>query len=362
MLISKKSKEIIDSCRFCWMCRHICPIGNATGQERNTARARALSLSLVERGAEPLSEAADNVYECALCGACTKECATGWDPVQFTKEVRLELAMNGETPDYINKLLDNIEKTGNVYGKTDYCDKLKEAAARHSAKTDTLLFLGKDAIYKAPECAVGAIKLLEAAGVEFTVLENEPDSGFSMSFLVGAAEETKQIMTACADALDFATIIAYDPADAKTFMRDYKEWDIPMKGNVVTFTSFVGELLEKGSIKLKKGDIVCTIQDNYNLSRELEEYLPVRSVISSCANVKEMLLYNKDTMLAGNLIMNEYMPDIMKTVAHDRIVNAKNVGADVIVTESPSEYKMLSADGSIEVRTFEEVVLECLQA
>ena len=60
--------------------------------------------------------------------------------------------------------------------------------------------------------------------------------------------------------------------------------------------------------------------------------------------------------------MNEYMPDIMKTVAHDRIVNAKNVGADVIVTESPSEYKMLAADGSIEVRTFEEVVLECLQA
>ena len=45
MLISQKSKEIIDSCRFCWMCRHICPIGNATGQERNTARARMLALS-----------------------------------------------------------------------------------------------------------------------------------------------------------------------------------------------------------------------------------------------------------------------------------------------------------------------------
>ena len=85
MLISQKSKEIIDSCRFCWMCRHICPIGNATGQERNTARARMLALSLVERGAEPLSGVADNVYECALCEACTKECVTGWDPVSRGK-------------------------------------------------------------------------------------------------------------------------------------------------------------------------------------------------------------------------------------------------------------------------------------
>ena len=64
MIMSEKSKQHVDSCRFCWMCHHVCPIGNATGQERNTARARALSLSLVERGAEPLKEVADNVFEC----------------------------------------------------------------------------------------------------------------------------------------------------------------------------------------------------------------------------------------------------------------------------------------------------------
>ncbi len=98
MLISKESKEIIESCSFCWMCRHICPIGNVTGQERNTARARALSLCMVEKKLEKLSNVIDNVYECALCGACTKECVTGWDPVKFTKEVRLEAALNNVTP------------------------------------------------------------------------------------------------------------------------------------------------------------------------------------------------------------------------------------------------------------------------
>ena len=116
MLISQKSKETIDACRFCWMCRHVCPIGNATGQERNTARARALTLSLVERGAVRLSDVVDNVWECALCGGCTNNCMTGWDPVKFTKEVRLEAVSNGEAPEYIMKLVDNIEATGNAYG------------------------------------------------------------------------------------------------------------------------------------------------------------------------------------------------------------------------------------------------------
>lgn len=360
MLISQRSKEIIDSCRFCWMCRHICPIGNATGQERNTARARALSLSLVEREAEPLSEVADNVYECALCGACTKECVTGWDPVQFTREVRLELALNGETPAYINKLIENITATGNVYGKTEYSAELAAAIKPHTKKTDTLLFLGEDAIYKSPESAVNAIKLLEAAGVEFTVLENEPSSGFAMYFLVGAADEAKQIMENCAKELDYKTIIAYDPADAKTFIRDYKEWDIALKGAAVTFTSFIDNAVKSGALKLKKSDISCTIQDNYNLSRELEEFLPTRNILSACADVKEMLLYNKDTMLAGNLIMNEYMPDVMRAVAHDRVINAKNVGAELIVTQSPAEYEMLKADGDIQVMSVEEVVLKCL--
>lgn len=360
MLISQKSKEIIDSCRFCWMCRHICPIGNATGQERNTARARALGLSLVERGAEPLSEVADNVYECALCGACTKECVTGWDPVQFTKEVRLELALNGETPDYINKLIENIAQTGNVYGATELCPDLQKVISAHSAKTDTLLFLGKDATYKSCKSAKSAITLLEKAGITFTVLADEPDSGYAIGFLVGAADETKKIMENCAKALDYKTIIAYDPADAKTFLRDYKEWAIPLKGNIVTFTAFVADLIKDGKINPKKSDMNCTVQDNHNLSRELEEFEPVRTILSTCTAVKEMLLYNKDTMLAGNLIMNQYMPDVMKAVAHNRVVNAKNVGAEVIVTESPAEYELLSADSSMKVMSVEEVVLQCL--
>ena len=86
MMMSEKCKKHVDSCRFCWMCHHICPIGNATGLERNTAKGRALGISLVNRGSLVLSDIMDNIYECACCGACVQDCTTGWDPVMFTKE------------------------------------------------------------------------------------------------------------------------------------------------------------------------------------------------------------------------------------------------------------------------------------
>jgi Fe-S oxidoreductase len=73
MMISDKAKKHVDSCRFCWMCHHICPIGNATGHERSTPRARALGISMVARDAIALEEIMENIYECAGCGGCVHD-------------------------------------------------------------------------------------------------------------------------------------------------------------------------------------------------------------------------------------------------------------------------------------------------
>ena len=360
MLISEKSKEIMDNCRFCWMCRHICPIGNVTGQERNTARARMLALSLVERGAEPLSGVADNIYECALCGACTKECVTGFDPVKTVKEVRTELAMNGETPDYIEKLINNVMEYGNVYGEKEIPKKLAEKIKELPEKADVLLFLGKDAIYKTPDKAIDAIELLKKAGLNFTVLAQEPDSGYAMDFLVGKTAETKGIMEKCAQQLDFKTVVAYDGADAKIFLREYKEWGINLKTEVKTFTSYIAQLIADGKLNPKKSDTTYTFQDSSLIARDLDETALAREIISACGGNLEMLLHGKDTMSAGNLIMNEYMPKVMREVAEARWINAKNMNVTVLVTASPAEYYMLSSvkPADIELKTIEEVVLD----
>ena len=338
------------------MCHHVCPIGNATGLERNTARARALGLSLVARDAiEYSDDIIANVYECSLCGGCMTDCVTGWDPVMFTKEARLGAALDGKLPKYVMKMIENYQTKGNIYGAE------KNANIPEIDGGDILFFTGEDT--RAKGCAKNAVELLKKAGVNFTLLKDEPNSGYSMDFLIGAAAETKEIMENCAKTLNnYKKVICYDPADAKVMKREYKEWGINLTAEVVTFTEFILELIKEGKLNVKNSGATLTPQDSPLLARDLEETEPVREILSACGNVKEMLLNREHTMLAGNLIMNEYMPDVIEKVAENRWINAKNAEVKTLVTTSPAEYIMLlkTKPEDTELITIEEAVLRCL--
>ena len=359
MIMTEKTKKHVDSCRFCWMCHHICPIGNATGQERNTARARALGISLVNREAIDLSEIVDNIYECATCGACVRECVTGWDPVMFTKETRLQAALDGKLPGYIAQLVENCLTAGNAYGKTEVSEELAAAIAAHSAKTETLLYLGADAVYEAADQAVKAIRVLEKAGVEFTVLAKEPASGVQLDFLIGAANETKQQMSDCAAAFNaFDTVVVYDPADAKTIKQTYGEYGVETSAKVVTYTSFVAALIRENKLALERSEKTVVFHDPYQLSRDLGETEEAREIIMSAAVLGEMLLNREETVWAGNILMAQYIPEVIKKVAARRIFNAKTIGMDTIVTASVSEYVSLKAAAEdVQILSIEDLIL-----
>lgn len=360
MIMSEKCKQHVDSCRFCWMCHHICPVGNATGQERNTARARALGISLVNREAIDLSEIMDNVYECATCGACVHDCVTGWDPVMFTKETRLQAALEDKLPPYINKLVDNCLDSGNAYGETELCDCLKVTIENHSKKTDTLLYLGVDARYMACEQAVKAIEVMEKAGAEFTVLADEPASGGQLDFLIGAANETRDQMAACAKVLDeYKTVVVYDPSDSKTIKQLYKEYGIEVAANVVTYTAYLAEAIGNGKFTDAKSSKTVSIQDPYQLSRDLEETEELRTVVSAFADIKELHLNRAETVWAGNLLMAQYMPEIIDLVAKRRIFNATSLDIKTIVTACVGEYIALKsvAQDDVEILSLEDLIV-----
>ena len=46
-MFSEKAKKHADACRFCWMCRHLCPVQLVTGKETNTPRAKGLLVSMI---------------------------------------------------------------------------------------------------------------------------------------------------------------------------------------------------------------------------------------------------------------------------------------------------------------------------
>ena len=49
-MVSQEAVRQAEKCRFCFMCRHLCPVQLQTGRELNTPRAKGLLLSMVKKG------------------------------------------------------------------------------------------------------------------------------------------------------------------------------------------------------------------------------------------------------------------------------------------------------------------------
>jgi Fe-S-cluster-containing hydrogenase component 2 len=55
-----------ENCRFCWMCRHVCPVGHVTHRETLTPHAWALTIESVARGQLSWNaETSGVMYACA---------------------------------------------------------------------------------------------------------------------------------------------------------------------------------------------------------------------------------------------------------------------------------------------------------
>ena len=206
--------------------------------------------------------------------------------------------------------------------------------------------------------------MLKKAGIDFTILGDEPDSGAALDFLVGEADETKKAAEKCAKAISgYKKVIVLDPADAKMMKHEYKEWGIAPDCEIVTFTSLAASLINDDILQVKNIGVPATYQDSFALVRDLDEVEEPRVIMNACTELHEMLLNRKELIWGGNTLMAEYMPDVMKLVSKDRWTNAEHVGAKLLVVASPSEFAALSAvkPEDMEIMSVPELILACIE-
>lgn len=72
-----------------------------------------------------------------------------------------------------------------------------------------------------------------------------------------------------------------------------------------------------------------------------------------------MLLNRGETVFAGDLLMAQYMPKVIKKMAERRLFNVTSIGKKAIVTASVSEYAALKAleQTDVEVLSIEDLIL-----
>lgn len=339
-MISQNAKKHADACRFCWMCRHLCPIGLKTGKEVNTPRAKGLLLSMVERGTTYSADIAQAMYDCMLCDACTNDCVTGYEPPLFIREARTQAIVDGLAPAKVLTVLKRIEKTGNIYGveKTDF---------GHEKKADVLLMIGETAACAVPQMARSLMSLLDKAQVEFTVLNNEPPTGTMLGDLVGFVAEVEVQAKACAEAIaktGAKTVVVLDSYDAVTLKQCYPEWGCPISAEVVTASSYVDSLIKAGRLSPNMVGGMVSYHDDSRLARTLHEFEPVRNILSAMGiEVREMFQNHKLAKCCGTSLAKAYMPETTHQTACGRWEDFMRVtGADTLVVANPQALEVLA--------------------
>ncbi len=338
-MISQNALHHAEKCRFCFMCRHLCPVQLQTGKEINTPRAKGLVLSMINKGAEQFDAGvAEAMYECLLCDACVNDCATGYQPPVYIREARTEAVVNDLAPAPVMALIENIEKSGNIYGIE------KPSFAQEG--TDVLVYVGEVAACQVPQMAKSLLAVLQKAGVSAKVLADEPASGAMLADLMGYVDEVSQQAKACAKAINdtgIKTVVVLDSYDAEIMKQQYAKFGCEISAEVVTATAFVAKLLAEGKLAAKEGTQLAACHDDDRLARTFYEFEPIRAM-GKAAGYAVTEMFNKERLAksCGSAVALGYMPAITTKVAAGRWDDLKRTEAKVMLTANPQSYLCLS--------------------
>ena len=109
--MTKKDKKTVNECSVCGMCKSNCPTYSILKNEVDSPRGKALLKKNNKYDAV--------FYNCTLCGACVVECPSNVDMDEEIRKVRKKLVDMGKSTPATIKMIENMKKYGNPYGKLE---------------------------------------------------------------------------------------------------------------------------------------------------------------------------------------------------------------------------------------------------
>ncbi|MCJ7655956.1 MAG: (Fe-S)-binding protein [Dehalococcoidia bacterium] len=365
-----------------------------------------IGLALVEGKLDYSDELLKILYACTLCGACDVGCKRNLDlEIELTLEaLRIKAVKDGKGPmPEHKKIAQKIAKQHNFFGSPhENRRKWLSKEIKPSPKADVLYFVGCSASYTHPEIARATAKILDASGTQFMLLPDEWCCGNTL-YSVGMIDEARELAKRNIDAVRKT---GANPL-LTSCAEGYRMWkvDYPKILNmstsdlgfkVVHLTEYVDELIKKGALKLaNRINLRLTYHDPCSLSRLSEPwvpwkgerglwgvvnpplerrrgtngiYQPPRDTLNSIPGIElvEMPRMRENAFCCGaGRGTKEAFPDFALWAAEQRLVEAKEVSAEAIVSACPwckdNFAKAASNNGvNLKVLDFSELVLSAI--
>ena len=176
--------------------------------------------------------------------------------------------------------------------------------------------------------------ILKTAGLDYTILENEPCCG---SFLMrtGFEDESLEVMEKTLEQLnknEGEEILVSCAGCYNTLKNDYKEL-FGVELNVKHTSELLKELISEGKIKVKKTPKKVTYHDPCHLGRHSDIYEEPREVINETSVLVEMDRNRERSRCCGaGAGVKSAFPETALKVASKRIQDAESTNAEIIIT------------------------------
>jgi Fe-S oxidoreductase len=355
-----------EGCRYCLMCRHVCPVTRVTYNEATSPHGWALAIASVRRGLlEWNAETADLLYQCADCGLCQSFCATDQPLPYAIVAARAEVAAAGHAPAAVAAVDAALRRWGHPYGEV-------AETAEATERSEVALFVGAVAWHRERASAAAARRLLEAAGVDHGALGVGRSSGY-LAYTLGLHDTARDLARATVEELRRSgcrTLLVLSPEHAHTFRTVYPLLGAPLPEDVdvVELTALLAGLLDEGRLRLRPSSMDLVYHDPCQTPRLNGRWRAPRRLLAAATTQPLREGFWREQRAAncgasGGLPWTQ--PRLAAALARAALTDAANNSAPLVVTDAPGclAHLRTAAEGlGVKVRGLYELLAEHLEA
>jgi len=357
-------KQVLDAftCVECGRCQVNCP-ASGTGKLLNpkTLILQTEDALLAAKFDTKLAEIFDAgvLWQCTTCGACEAQCPVGVEHLPLIIGARRGLVSNGEAPDALGKVYNDLERRGNIWGLgTDQRQKFVHAAGLEvfdAARHEYLMWLGCAGAFEADfqKSLRSLIDILRARGVSFGVLAKERCTG-DIAKRTGNEYQFQELARANIEdfrAAGVTKILTSCPHCLRTLGVDYEAFGF--HAEVVHSSVLVAELTRGMWVD---GHERVALHDPCYLGRYAGVTAEPRDLLARFgADVREPVRSGSNPFCCGaggGLLFEEH--ESGRRISDERFAQLQATGASTVVTACPFCSIMLksaqaTANASVEI-------------
>ncbi|UCE36539.1 MAG: (Fe-S)-binding protein [Thermoplasmata archaeon] len=330
-------------CVECGKCSSICPMNRG---EHGISPRRIVKKILENYEIEVIED--QWLYSCLICGLCDEVCPSMISFSTLIRELRHRALQSGN-----RKLCSKSGLLLQVGGimmrpslKQNRLDWLPKDT-KISEKGDIMYFVGclpffdvifKDIDPKTIDIAKGTLRMLNAAGIEPIVSNNERCCGHDQLWSgdIVEFEFLAKLNVEHFKELGIKKLLVSCPECYETISKYYPKYIGDLDFEVIYTMEYISELIDEGKITMKIDEMKVTYHDPCSLGRHLNIYEPPRNVIANIENLSFIEMpQNKESGPCCGVSAWITCDRTSKEMQINRLKEAISTGASKMITTCP---------------------------